>query len=258
MKHFVFDIATAGITARVISSMKIPGQKAPTPKNNRPFITIHLRTAGETANSPVPGPSAIRLNGEDQYDGWIDIKQKTALVTLPSSAELHAPANALRRIFTSACLASGRAVLHSACVARDNKALLFYGKSGAGKTTVCKLSGKFEVISDDMVAVQKQGRNLVAWGLPAIRSGIDGYVTGSHYPVAALFKLVQSKQIYLAPLTPAIAAASILTLPEKQEEISLNNNINVIQTLVEHVPCYELGFTRTGGFWQYIENALCL
>ena len=74
----------------------------------------------------------------------------------------------------------GGCIMHSACIARDGKAYMMLGHSGAGKSTFSKqaLDAGWEVLSDDMNAVRLEVTNgwLRSCRLPAIwgRPPVEG------------------------------------------------------------------------------------
>jgi signal peptidase I len=58
-------------------------------------------------------------------------------------------------------------MLHSSGIIKDNQALIFFGYSGSGKSTIAHLaSSKYELLNDDMVPIRKIGGKFYAFGSP--------------------------------------------------------------------------------------------
>jgi hypothetical protein len=105
----------------------------------------------------------------------------TAEVTAPRAA-LGGPATGYRRwvtvrnsmlfVLARLLLARERFLLHGAAVGRDDRALLVVGASGTGKSSLAfaaHLAG-WNVLGDDMVAVEQSGPDLVVRGIPRVPS----------------------------------------------------------------------------------------
>jgi hypothetical protein len=56
--------------------------------------------------------------------------------------------------------------IHASSLVRNGKAYVFPGKSGAGKTTVVKLSSDATVLTDEISIVREIGRGARAYGTP--------------------------------------------------------------------------------------------
>ena len=88
-------------------------------------------------------------------------------------------------------------ILHSASVLNENaESIVFWGKSGAGKSTVCnKLSQEgYEVISDELSILKIEANKVLSYGSPW--STDRRYISSSHksFPVVRLFYLQKNRE----------------------------------------------------------------
>lgn len=247
-------IETAGIILRVVHE---PEQACDLPvESDVPHFKVHILERKTRTPVKLPPGDTILLDGKDMYQGWLDMQGRKAMLFMTDKAQEDAVANALRRIVSLLCAAHGGIVLHSACMVRDNRALLFYGKSGAGKSTICAHSGKFLVLNDDLTVVKKQNSRFMAWGMPSVSGKQKSPGAKNGFAIAALFKLVQSEHVFTRPITPAQAAASLLALPPECAENEMKRILDLTADLTQNIPCYELGFTRTREFLSHITKIM--
>jgi hypothetical protein len=186
--------------------------------------------------------------------------------------------NFLRVLVSYRLLELGGAVLHSAGVVRDGAAFLFLGRSGAGKTTVARLSlaQGAEVLSDDL--------NAVVAGAPgtgedadapraAGAAGVSGCAvlklpfTGDlgdrravlpPVPLGALLRLEQATADALLPLSRAETLACLLACtpfvnldPHRRERLE---EVLLALAAAAAPRAYTLRFTLGGGFWSIIDT----
>jgi hypothetical protein len=75
------------------------------------------------------------------------------------------------------------------------------------------------------------------------------------YPLKMMFKLIQDTEVYLKPYGLAQAISEIFTVPHIPEDsLPIGDLLNRYQKLLREVPCFEMHFTKDGGFWQSIER----
>ncbi|WP_456380102.1 hypothetical protein [Thiolapillus sp.] len=102
--------------------------------------------------------------------------------------------NIFRVIVAYRLLARGGMVLHSAGLARDKKAWLFIGRSGAGKSTISRLgeSSGLTILSDDMNAIVPQDEQYLTEQLPFAGEHGQTALTKGKFSVQAVYYLQKS------------------------------------------------------------------
>ncbi len=169
--------------------------------------------------------------------------------------------NFARVLLAYRLLELGGALLHSAGVVDRGRALLLLGRSGAGKTTAAgmSLASGREVLSDDLNAVLPDGRE-GAGGPSVARLPFAGDLRRAEagagaFPLCALLRLAKGEAAALAPLSPALAAATLLACapyvnadPHRREAL-----LEVLAGLARQVPARWLTFSLGGDFWSILD-----
>ena len=147
-------------------------------------------------------------------------------------------------------------LLHCSGAIFDNRACLFIGQSGAGKSTVCGISrdAGLEVLSDDLNAVVlrrsvPEVEKLPFAGEPRFRSD-----NSRRYPVDGLYKLHKDEKVGLNTLSPA---SSIATVCGNAPFVNRNPHVfhGLIRTataLVKVRPVRELSFRPDPSFLELL------
>ena len=174
--------------------------------------------------------------------------------------------NFLRVLVAYRLLEIGGAVLHCAGVVREGAAFLFLGRSGAGKTTVARLSlaRGAEVLSDDLNAmiadVAPAGE--AAGGCAVLKLPFTGDLGERRalrppLPLGGLLRLEQDAVDALTPLSRAETVACLLACapfvnvdPHRRERLE-----QVLLRLAAAAPrAYALRFSLRGGFWSILDG----
>ena len=166
--------------------------------------------------------------------------------------------NVLRVIAAYRLAEEGGALLHSAGIVEDGGAWLFVGHSGAGKTTLSRLSlaeGR-SVLSDDLNAVLPSAAGHVVSPVP-----FAGDYRGSARAVLALAAVCQLRhgdRHEVSPLSPAeglaalVAAAPYLNRDPYRVERLLSN----LERIAGSSPVRRLTFALAGGVWETMADGL--
>lgn len=154
-------------------------------------------------------------------------------------------------------------LIHAAGLLRQGKGFIFTGESGAGKTTVSKLSyPEAEILSDESIVVSEEhGRYWISQG--PIRTEITK-LSDTMVNLCAIFILVQDKINSLRRLSGAEMGHKLM---DNVIYVNLSAGIRRVDFLAEKlrfvnaisncVPVYELRFAKDKTFWKEIEHIGC-
>lgn len=215
-------------------------------------------------------PTAVRLAGLG-FMGRLDWRPELAGAVWTSEAEggrfREIFENFLRVLTAYRLLEIGGVMLHSAGVESDGRAWIFFGRSGAGKTTLSRksLEAGRRVLSDDINAVRPMegagdDRPFVERMPFAGDLGRTGR-PGEAFPLVALYRLEKGRRlgadgVEVRPLEPALAVAALAACapfvnldPHREENLARR-----IVGLIEEVPCRVLHSTLEGDVWARLER----
>lgn len=167
--------------------------------------------------------------------------------------------NCARVIMAYRLLARGGLLLHSAGVVVGGVAHLFAGRSGAGKTTLARLSraaGK-EVLSDDInVVAPSSSGELMAERLPF--AGDLGAAPGPpcRLPLGGVYLLRQGPVHELEQIPPARAIAGLLACCPfvNADPYRLDAVLRTLESLLTGVEIRQLTFRSDDGFWAKLAD----
>jgi hypothetical protein len=150
----------------------------------------------------------------------------------------------------------GGAVLHGAGVVAGDEAMLFFGVSGAGKSTVSRLALERggRVLSDDLNAlVPQEGGAAVLQGLP-FTGDLETSGPATRHPLRGLFRLEKDVADRVVPLSRAEAVGSLLACspflnadPHRRGAL-----MSTLLDLVSGVPAWALRFSLSGDMWSIV------
>ncbi|MFO7871773.1 MAG: hypothetical protein R6V03_10125 [Kiritimatiellia bacterium] len=272
---YVFLFETAGLLLRLnfYDTQVLPCAAArslsgtASARTRQPDFTLDIQPPPRVLSAHTANP--CRAQPVEEYNGSADPSAGRGCVSLHASEPLDALANFLRWMLGRLIPARGGFILHAACLARGSGAMLFAGKSGAGKTTVCNLSGNWQTVNDDQTVIRRTDRGIFAWGMPdgaSLRqamleppSGGTGAEPGANpkpqYTIRAVFTLVKDRKNRLFPLSRSRAVASLLTVrADEAGAEALERTLVLLCDFLDNTPCYELHFRKDASFRQCIEK----
>jgi hypothetical protein len=151
-------------------------------------------------------------------------------------------------------LKQGRLTLHASGIRERDRLFLFLGSSGAGKSTIAKMSSRLgnQVIDQDRVLVHRlpgSGYSAYGWGYGIMECEI---------PLRAIFRLVQSTEDRLIPLNQRQVGHLILerhneVMGGMQTEDLLRESFHQASDIARQVPGFELHFRKSPDFWKLID-----
>ncbi len=181
----------------------------------------------------------------------IDAFRRRGTLHLPPSAASRTPGFALsypldELIFQHHIARAGGLVVHACGVASDGRALLFCGRSGAGKTTIARLfrrhHPKARVLSDDRIVLRRGGSGFRAFGTPWHGSG--RFASPGSSLLAAVVFLEQARSTRLVPLPEIQVAARLFaqSFPPIWEAEGTARALETAAMVAKEVPGYILRF----------------
>jgi hypothetical protein len=141
---------------------------------------------------------------------------------------------------------TGGLELHACGIVLQGKAVLFCGKSGAGKTTTARLwqaeRPEATILSDDRVIVRTHRGRLWAWGTPW--HGAGGLASPAARPLGAVFFLRHGARTTVRRLETPTGAAQLFarTFPPPWDRRSVKATLATCGRLAADAPCFVLRF----------------
>jgi hypothetical protein len=100
---------------------------------------------------------------DNPFTAYLDLAGGQGGITLDPN--IYCLDSVLRVVYSVLLTRRGGILLHSAAIHRQDRAMLFAGKSESGKTTLCA-QGFESILSDELVALSPDGDGWVAHGTP--------------------------------------------------------------------------------------------
>lgn len=139
----------------------------------------------------------------------------------------------------------GRIPIHSSCIVVDNKAYLFLGESGTGKSTHTRLYRQYipnaKLLNDDSPIVANENGEIYIYGSPW--SGKTPCYKAEKYPLGGIVRLSQApyNKIHRLPKIAAYGAIHPSCPPEFAYDDRLYDFISkTISSIVTTTPTYHL------------------
>jgi hypothetical protein len=198
-------------------------------------------------------PDRFDLSRYD-FRGTVDLGRRVVDVTIVEADEL--TLDSLLRVALTLVLLPARGLLvHAASLARDGRGYLFPGVSGAGKTTLARLTPDATLLSDELsiVTIGSDGPALYGtpfWGELA-RAG-----EAATAPLVGIYFPRQASHHALMPIAERAAISRLLptVMTFAREPDVVARVFDLAADLVGRVPCFVLDFRRDPDFWEAIER----
>lgn len=184
--------------------------------------------------------------------GWVDRESGVAHLVMRPEGHLE---NFLRVLFAWECVARGGLLIHASGVIRNGRGYVFFGRSGAGKTTVAHLAGSATVLSDDLVVVGQHEGQCWVYGVPFQGAMAEAPRTNASAPLCGLFALDKALVHRLEGMPPAHAVAELAAcVPFVMGQPSAATEVmQICAGLAVRVPVRTLHFRRDAGFWSLLD-----
>jgi hypothetical protein len=144
-------------------------------------------------------------------------------------------------------------LVHSSCAVEHGAAHLFAGHSGAGKSTVAKLSNPRNLLSDEAAIIKITKGSITCYDSP-FRSELKSSNLQDVYPLKSIQLLNQALQNERIMLNKADALINLIDKVFYWPHCAAETTriIQMLMLLVKQVPIYELHFQKNNTFWELI------
>lgn len=183
--------------------------------------------------------------------------------------------NTLLSSFLQCLKAESRAhmcLIHACAVVRDERALVFAGASGAGKSTAAKLlaeDGSYALLGDDMVPVARTDSGWRAYASPLGGDIPRDEISNISAPLQAIYFLSQEGEAgwHRQDMAQALASLMSSVVPANEIRNSANQSIDEYDReslgdlmddaslLAVEVPCFSLAYQLDEPLWDQIFQA---
>lgn len=147
----------------------------------------------------------------------------------------------------------GGLMIHAAGIVRDQHGYIFTGYSGAGKTTVCRLSEGCTVLNDDMVILNptESGWKISATPFTNPTQVLPG---AGNAPLHQILFLKQDQNHHLEDVPNSKAVAELLThVPVISHSPQLTSSlVSRCMDIIQKTEVKELYFLPDKGFWDLL------
>lgn len=199
--------------------------------------------------------SGTLVNGL-QFSGSIDfLPDMRGYVSTPANEAGRTDSvfeNYLRLMVAYRMLQQESLMLHSAAIVINDYAYVFYGISGAGKSTISEMAANagFEVISDDLNAVFLTGNGASVRKLPFTGTFSESTCKKESYPLKAIFTLRKGISNETRPVgrTQSLASLIVCSPFVNANGFMLEALQDRLLQLLGRIPVGELVFTKDNGF----------
>ncbi len=197
-----------------------------------------------------PTPHAFACNFEEA-----SVEADSAEIYFRGVRHEYALDSLLRMFLSWALLSEEGFLLHAATVVHEGKACVFFGRSGAGKSTVSRLSPPGSVLTDEISLLKCVNGEWRAFGTPfwgEFRA--DGQNTSA--PVAGFFRLVQSPSNRVERLRPAELLKALLpcVLFFSSQLADHERLLQILAAACQDSEGYNLHFQKNRSFWEVLPS----
>ena len=165
--------------------------------------------------------------------------------------------NYLRVFLSHYLFRRGGFLLHASTIGHKNKAYVFTGPSGVGKSTIARISRDKRILTDDIVAVRRINHRYHAFATPF---GIQSRGIGSiHLPIAGIYLISHAEKTVCERIPPVPALTKVMSnivlMGTGTQDLPIDKLFDNCYNLVKTTPCYELPFNKNENIWRFLKDA---
>ncbi len=224
-----------------------------------PEYRLELETGPELLPGDEAAPRITRAGGVVRLrrrDFHLEMAPESGEVRGVVAGNVYSLDSLLRVLFSVALLEVEGLLLHaSAVVARDGRAHVFFGKSGAGKSTAVRLSQPRLSLSDELVIVRRCRDGYYAYGTP-FWGNLESHGENRRAPLGRLLCLKQDTEVHLEALPYPQAFRRLLgcVLFFARQEPWVSQAVDLTARLAREAPVQTLCFRKDDTFWRLLED----
>lgn len=161
----------------------------------------------------------------------------------------------LRIVHTLLLVEEGGFLLHASSVARNGRAFLFAGISGAGKTTISRLAPRGAILLSDEISYVRAGKNgYCAHGTPFTSFDLQPRAENISAPLGGVYLLEKGPENRIDAVDESTAARSLLrnVLFFTKDAGFVNHLFEAALEFVSRIPVRKLIFTPEERVWDVI------
>lgn len=153
----------------------------------------------------------------------------------------------LRNILQELLILNKGMIIHASASLMDNKAIIFLGNSGAGKSTITKLlNPEFSFLADDNIILKKEVDKYYCYQTPFIEKNVLIEKRPTKYPIRGFFFLYKGKECAVKLIEKKQIAAKLISKQLLSEQEVLNRQIkNLLDLVATYDSFFKLEFNLT-------------
>lgn len=148
-------------------------------------------------------------------------------------------------------LKSDAVMMHASCAFDGEKARIFTGFSGAGKSTISKIWSEAgnRIINDDRLIIRKWGNDYTVYNTPMYYRDIP-----KEAPLSGIYLISHSPENRITKQNGALAISKVMAfcIQNNFDKQFIQSRLNFFSDLCSQIPVYELGFVPDKSVVQFI------
>jgi hypothetical protein len=218
-------------------------------------LTVHVAPRADSEQEDIRVARDSGLWSAERWDFRLDWDPESKSGRLQQGLHAYSLDAALRVLHTLLLAGRGGFLLHAASAIRNRRAHLFFGPSGAGKTTLARLAPRdATLLTDEISYVRGDCQEYLAYGTPFTgEMATPGENISA--PITAVYELVKASTNRLTPIKPGDAVRalleSVLFFAEDPNLVRLV--FQSVCDLVCRLPVYRLEFVADQSVWDLVQ-----
>ena len=218
-------------------------------------LAVDVATRNNSAPTEIRVTQDSGLWSAERGDFRLDWDSKSRSGRLQVGLNAYSLDAALRILHTLLLAEKGGFLLHAASAVWNRRAHLFFGPSGAGKTTIARVAPPdATLLTDEISYVRQHGEDYLAYGTP-FTGELEKPGENVSAPIAAFYQLVKASRNQLTPIKPGDAVRalleSVLFFAEDPNLVRLV--FQSVCDLVCRLPVYRLEFVADQSVWDLVQ-----